>query len=484
MTGEMLYKQIFKEINSIPRPSHHEELIADYLCSFAESRGLSYRRDDRNCVVIEKPATPGYEDEEPVVLLNHMDMVCVADPDYRYNPLTDAIEAYEEVGADGHRWMKAHGTSLGADNGIGLSMALAVLADDTLEHPALEVLTTTCEEDDMSGAAGLSADFIRGRRVINLDSEAYDEITMGAAGAKIQVARLPYGKIAMPSGYVAYTVGVSGGKGGHSGVDINKGRGNAIKILANLLLVAIRQINIKIYLVNINGGQAYSAIPDDAVAKIVLPKENVEEFEMLVSQCNDAVAAQFADTDPDLMVECEESVWHSSVVSEEGTHLLLACINGIPVGPTAMREDMEGTVMTSNNIGIVKQSGNTFTISTHTRSFDDAALEDLAGNIARIFMLTGATMETVMSVPAWQEDASSDWVDKTCSVFQDVLGFAPRKVAMHFALEAGYLVNTFPGLHISSIGPRIDSPHSTSEKVDMDTADNIWKVLVELLRRR
>ena len=203
---------IFRELNRIPHPSHHEERIANYLCQFAERLHLEYERDKENCVVIRKPATPEYEAAEPIVLLNHMDMVCVGMND----PLNDPIEAYEEGG-----WMKARGTSLGADNGIGLSMALAVLEDDRIVHPALEVITTTNEEDGMSGASQLSKDFLKGRKVINLDSEDYDTITTGAAGACLQFHRIPVERLPAPKAGQWHRIRIAGGLGGHSGVDIN-----------------------------------------------------------------------------------------------------------------------------------------------------------------------------------------------------------------------------------------------------------------------
>lgn len=481
------YYEIFSELNAIPRPSHHEERVADYLCRFAEERNLKYRRTKENCVVIEKPATPGYENAEPVVILNHMDMVCVARPDVKYNALADPIRPVisERPDADGRieRWMHAEGTSLGADNGIGLSMALAILDDDSIIHGPLEVLTTTNEEDGMTGAQALPADFIRGRKVLNLDSEAYDEITTGAAGALMQVAHLPYRRIPMPSDYIVYSVSVSGGQGGHSGVDIGRGRANAIKVLANLLLVAIRQVNIKLYLVQFEGGQAAAAIPSSATAKVAIPKDKEAAFFRLLEQGDSAVERQFADSDPDTVVEWEPSVWHSGIISEEGTHLLLATINGIPVGPQTWRDDMPGTVLTSNNIGLVKQMKETFDISLHTRSFDDNAMEQLGTQIRKIFEVSGATVDLVMQAPAWQERPDSELLSLTEATFDVVLGFRPRRVAMHFVLEAGYLVQTFPGLEISSIGPRILEPHSTNERVNLETVDNIWLVTVEMLRR-
>ena len=470
------YLDIFKQLCAIPRPSHHEEKVADFLCNFAKEHGLTYHRDEHNCVVIEMPATPGYEDKEPIVILNHMDMVCVAEEGYPVPGPVKTIE-YEE---NGERWMRADHTSLGADNGIGLSMALAILADDSLPHPALEVLTTTCEETDMSGAAGLASDFFKGRRVLNIDSEAYNEITVASAGAHIQVAHLPYRRTAMPKDYITLSVSVAGGRGGHSGVDIGSGRANAIKILCNLLLVAIRQTNIKLYLINIKGGQAYSAIPCEAEAKICIPKENAEAFNILVSQCNDAIKAQYSGTDPDVMVSTEPAVWHSSVINEEGTHLILASVNGIPSGPVTMRPD--GGVETSNNIGIIDSQGELCTISSHTRSFSMQALEELADNISKIFTLTGAEVETIMHLSSWQEDLHHPWVQQVMNTFQQELGFTPTPVSMHFALEAGYFVEKFPGIHIASIGPRIMYPHSPNEKVSLTTADNIWHVVREICK--
>lgn len=483
----MTYLDIFKKLTTIPRPSHHEEKIADFLCQFAEEHNLTYHRDNNNCVVIEKPASPGYEDHEPIVLLNHMDMVCVSEADKIFNPLTSPITpiVYKE---NDEIWMKADGTSLGADNGIGLSMALAILADNTLSHPALEVLTTTNEEDGMSGAAGMSTDFIKGRKMLNLDSEAYDEITIGSAGAYMQKVVLPYSRIPMPKDYVTYEVSVFGGKGGHSGVDINLGRGNAIKILANFLLVAIRQLNIKLYLVSFNGGQAAAAIPNEAVAKIVIPTDQQEVFQTLVSQCDDAIQQQFSDADPTLEVTYDKSVWNSTVINEEGTHLLLASLNAIPVGPVKMMDDADPTdptschVLTSNNIGVVKQNNNAFTILIHTRGFNSDALHDLARNIRQIFSLAGAEVECQMDLSPWNEDAYNPFIVQTLDTFQNVLGFKPRKVSMHFALEAGYYVEKFPGITIASIGPRILYPHSTHERVSLTTADNIWRVVIELLK--
>ena len=477
------YQSIFQQIRNIPRPSHHEERIADYLCRFAEEHHLTHRRDAHDNVVIEKPASPGYEDHEAVVILCHMDMVCVAEPGKASNPLTDPIETvtYSE---GGHLWMKADGTSLGADNGIGLSMALAILADSSLSHPHLEVLVTTNEEDGMSGAQGLSPDFISGRRVINLDSEAYDEITVASAGAIIQRASLPVAKIQMPSDYVAYSIEVTGGKGGHSGVDIGRGRANAIKVLANLLIVAIRQCNIKLYIVNFSGGQAAASIPSASEAKIVIPRDDTSRFLTLVAQCNHALLTQYATTDPDIVIRATPSVWHGSIMNEETTQVLLASINAIPVGVLQSSPTDDSLPLTSNNIGKVTVNSqlSIVNLEIHTRSFIDSEMRRIASEIEKIYLLSGATVDKVMESPAWTETDTA-LLDVTTQVFKDVLDITPRSVSMHFVLEAGYLVRTFPGLHIVSIGPRILEPHSIHERVDLDTCDDIWRVTIELLKR-
>lgn len=489
MQQTLPFYPIFTALNAVPRPSHHEEKVAQFLCDFATQHGLDYSRDAHNCVVIRKPATPGYEQATPVVILNHMDMVCVAEEGHRLDPLNDPIHPviYEAPATDGGnaqaQWMKADHTSLGADNGMGLSMALAILADKTLVHGPLEVITTTNEEDGMDGAANLSPDFIRGRHVLNLDSEAYNEITVGAAGAFIQKARLPYGKIRLPKDYVSYKIRVRGGLGGHSGVDIVKQRANAIKILANLLQVCIQHKHIALYLIRFEGGQASASIPGSAEATVAIPSGSETDFRDLLIQGSCAVQAQYGVTDPDVEVLFEQTIWNGTVVDEESTRCLLADINAIPTGPLEWHPEIPGTPMTSNNIGLVRQYDDVFEVSTHSRSFRNEDMELLAKKIREIFLVSGAEVEEIMNAPSWQEDQHSDFLQLVSNTFQDVLGFRPKPVAMHFVLEAGYFVQKYPGIQMASIGPRILEPHSTSERVELSTCDNIWRVAVEILKR-
>jgi len=484
--------QIFKELNQIPRPSHHEERIADYLCQTAERLHLAYKRDKENCVVISKPATPGHEDAEPIVLLNHMDMVCVGMSD----PLNTPIDAYVENG-----WIKAHGTSLGADNGIGLSMALAVLESNEIVHGPLEVITTTNEEDGMSGASQLSKDFLVGRKVINLDSEDYDTITTGAAGACLQFHRIPTHRKPAVSGNW-YRIRFEGGLGGHSGVDINKGRCSAVtaafqffhsSTLQSFNPSILQSFNSSIlpsfHIASINIGEANASIASSGEI-IVCTSANEALMKELETTVNQWLEEKYGSTDPGMHCFISPCEPHETVINAEAFAALQTCLKQIPQGMVKMSDTMKDTVETSNNIGRIitkddgeHQSSGCIFVSTHTRSFIDSEMEQLSRRIADVMGAAGAESETVMSAPAWQEDQQSAFLQTTSDTFLDVLGWRPRMVAMHFVLEAGFFVEHYPGIQIASIGPRIVEPHSTSERVELSTIDDIWRVLVELLSR-
>ncbi|MCQ2284129.1 MAG: beta-Ala-His dipeptidase [Bacteroidales bacterium] len=482
------FYDIFKQLNDTPRPSHHEERVADFLCNFAKEHGLRYRRDAQNCVVIEKDATPGHENAEPIVILNHMDMVCVAKDGYLrdgrpFDALNDEIRAYVDVvkNPDGSetRWMKAEGTSLGADNGMGLSMALAILADDSLVHGPLEVLTTTNEEDGMSGAEALATDFIRGRKVINLDSEAYDEITMGAAGAYLQIAHFKADWDSVPDGYVFRRIVIDGGLGGHSGVDINKGRCHANQEICRFMQNFGTG---KLLVCALNGGTANASISSVADAVVAILPGNEKVLAEAVITYNDQLRQQFAATDAGISMRCEDAAPCKQYLCNAAD--IVSAFNELPIGMLKMRDDMPGTVMTSNNAGRICTTADEVTISCHSRSFGNEEMRALGQGITATFKKYGAAnVELLMDTPAWVERADSPLVALTCQTFQDVLGFEPKKVAMHFVLEAAYYVQKYPGVEIASIGPLIIEPHSTSERINLDTADNIWKVTVELLKR-
>ena len=470
ITTERVF-QIFKELNQIPRPSHHEEQVANYLCQFAERLQLSYKRDDENCVVISKPATPGHEGAEPIVLLNHMDMVCVGMSD----PLHTPIEAYVEDG-----WMKAKGTSLGADNGIGLSMALAVLESNDIVHGPLEVMTTTNEEDGMSGASQLSKDFLRGRKVINLDSEDYDTITTGAAGACLQFHRIPLQRIAADKG-CWYAIRLEGGLGGHSGVDINKNRCSAVVATHRLLQEICKGQDVKVASIQI--GEANASIASTADVVLCIPNGATAFMKQQEEVMNEWLRKEYGKSDAHMICTINACESQETVINSEAFETLMTCLEQIPQGVVKMSEVMKDTVETSNNIGRILTEDDHLFVSTHTRSFIDSEMERLSRTIANVFATHGASSETIMSAPAWQEDQESDFLRLTSDTFNDILGWRPRMVAMHFVLEAGFFVQHYPGIQMASIGPRIVEPHSTSERIELPTIDDIWRVLLELLRR-
>lgn len=469
--------KIFSELNQIPRPSHHEERVADYLCQFAQRLGLDYTRDERNCVVIRKPATPGHEHAETIVILNHCDMVAVADKGVDFDPLNSPIKTYVEDG-----WMHARGTSLGADNGIGLSMALAILADDKITHGPLEVVATTNEEDGMTGASALAPDFIKGRKVVNLDSEDYDTITTGAAGAYLQIHHLPIARMHAPRTHQWFRITIEGGRGGHSGVDINKKRASATTLLWALLNAIAAETIVNVGAINV--GDASASIAGNGEALICVPAEDArEQVADREAHFNRWLAEEYGKTDPNIRCVITPIDPQPEIINPHQIAALMTALEQTPQGVISMSESMPGTVHTSNNVGRIRTEADEITVSTHTRSFDDTEMRTVGEQIRDLFAEAGATSELVMSAPAWQENQNSDFLRLTCDTFADVLGWRPRMVAMHFVLEAGFFAEKFPGIEMASIGPRIVEPHSTSERVEMRTIDDIWRVTIELLAR-
>lgn len=465
--------QIFSELNKIPRPSHHEERIADYLCQFASRLNLDYDRDEHNCVVIRKPATKGYEHAEPVVLLNHMDMVCVGMND----PIHQTVDAYIDNG-----WMKAHGTSLGADNGIGLSMALTVLESNDIVHGPLEVITTTNEEDGMSGAANLSPTFLRGRKVINIDSEDYDTITTASAGACLQFHRIPLERMTAPGGKRRwFRICFKGGLGGHSGVDINKGRCSAVIPVWAVLAAIYNEYDF--HVASMEVGEANASIASSAEVIITIPSGEAAEFvKAQQDMMNQWLSEEYPD-DAGMRCVIEKCERQDTVISTASFEALMSSLEQIPQGVVKMSEVMKGVVETSNNVGRISTEEDHIFVSTHTRSFVDEDMRQLSKKIADVFQSNGAASEVVMSAPAWQEDQHSPFLQMASDTFQDVLGWRPRMVAMHFVLEAGFFVAKYPGIHMICIGPRIVEPHSTSERLEVGTVGDIWQVLQKMLQR-
>ena len=473
ITSERVFS-IFKELNAIPRSSHYEERITDYLCQFAEQLHLEYERDAENCVVIRKAATPGHEGAEPIVLLNHLDMVCVGMND----PINNSIRTYTEEG-----WMKAEGTSSGADNSIGLSMALAVLENDRIVHGPIEVMTTANKEDSMPGVSQLSTDFIKGRKVINLGSKNYDTIVTGAAGAILQEHRIPIQRQPAPGGKRRwYRITFEGGLGGHSGIDINKGRASAVVLTWAILAAIYNEYDFDV--ASIKVGETNASIASSAEIIVCVPSgETAEYVKAQQEMINEWIKEEYGKNDPEMhctITKCEPQV---TVINKNALETLLTCLEQIPQGVVKMSETMKGTVETSNNVGRILTEKDTLLVTTHTRSFIHGDMKALADEIKGTFTACGGVSDTIMEAPAWQENQQSDFLRLTSDVFNDILGWRPRLVAMHFVLEAGFFVQEFPDIEIACIGPRIVESHSTNKRVERKTVDDIWLVLQELLRR-
>ena len=335
----------------------------------------------------------------------------------------------------------------------------------------------------MTGAANLAADFIRGRKVINLDSEDYDTITTGAAGATLQLHRIPMKREAVPSGkHRWYRISISGGLGGHSGVDINKGRCSAVIPFWALLTTVYNEYDFQVASISI--GEANASIASKGEVVVCVPSGQAAEFmKSQEATMNEWLREEYGAGDPDISCTITKCEPLDSVVSGAAFEALLSCLEQIPQGVVKMSEVMKDTVETSNNVGRIMTERDHILVSTHTRSFIDADMEKLSKEIADVFKSEGATSELVMSAPAWQENQQSEFLQLTSDTFQDVLGWRPRMVAMHFVLEAGFFVQKFPGIEMASIGPRIVEPHSTSERVELRTIDDIWRVLLEMLKR-
>ncbi len=471
---------IFKQINNIPRPSWHEEKIADFLCDFAKGLALDFERDNNNCVVIRKPATKGYENVSPVALLNHADMVCVADARTEYDPLTSPIRTYMQDG-----WIRAHGTSLGADNGIGLAMALAVLKAKDIPHPTLEVITTTNEEDGMTGAANLSKDFIKAKKIINLDSEGYDTITVGSAGALLQFSNVPFTYVSIPKEHNLWNIRISGGLGGHSGVDIDKHRTNANKLMINFLLHLNKAIHF--ILVDINGGEASNAIAAKCKATIAVPQKGTSILLAAIAYFQTSMTKKYGIYENNLHIEYKEQYATTikdefpKAIAHEVTIGFLLALQNIPSGTIVMSNKFAGTVETSNNIGCIRSEKGYFFASNYSRSFCDTTLQALGQKIRNSFSDINGISNIIMEAPAWQSNLQSPFVTLVENTFYKVLGFNPRKVIMHFALESGYFVKKYPGIEIVSIGPKIISPHSITERVSIKSVNDIWEIVKKLL---
>ena len=466
--------EIFDQITAVPRPSKHEERIIEYLVEFAQKHSLDYSRDDIGNVVIRKPATPGYESKPTVVLQSHMDMVCEKNSDTVHNFDTDPIRTKIEDG-----WVKAEGTTLGADCGIGMAAALALLVDPTVEHGAIEALFTVDEETGLTGAFNLGEGMLSGKYLINLDSEDEGEIFIGCAGGVDTLASFDYAVETLDGEYEYYRIAVLGLKGGHSGDDIDKGLGNANKILANFLYDAQRY---DIRLGMFDGGNLRNAIPREAYAVVAVPEHTALLFETALAQYVAAVKALYAPTEPNLNFSVSQAAVQP-VVDTDAQLGLLAALVGLPNGVLAMSQTMKGLVETSTNLASVKFVGSQIVVTTSQRSSVERAKRDAMHSIEAVLALAGATVEHSDGYPGWTPDPSSALLATTVAAYRELFDAEPKVRAIHAGLECGLFLEKYPHLEMVSFGPTLRGVHSPDERLEISTVDKFWKLLLEVLKK-
>ena len=464
----------FYEITQVPRPSKKEEKIRAYLKKLLSELNVKYKEDRIGNILANVPATPGYENAPTIVLQGHVDMVCEKNRDIKHDFEKDPIEAL----IDGE-WVTANGTTLGADNGIGVSAAMAVLESTSLKHGPVEALFTIDEETGMTGAFGLKPGLLKGDILINMDSEDEGELYVGCAGGIDVSAIKSYTEEDAPSGHQAYTVHVKGLKGGHSGMDIPLGRANANKLLFRFLMHA--ESDLKIRLSEASGGDLRNAIPRESKAVVLVPASDAGTFESLVASYQEIYSNEFADTEPDLSFTCKNTSMPDSVLPIEEQAKFIRAIYACPNGVQRMSQSVEGLVETSNNLAVARIKEGKFEAYNLTRSSVDSAKDATAWKIAAVFQLIGAEVTLSGGYPGWKPNMDSP-ILKTCQeVYKKNFGKVPEIKAIHAGLECGLLGGVYPNFDMISFGPTIRFPHSPDEKVKIDTVQKFWDFLVKIL---
>lgn len=470
-----LWKQ-FDKIRSIPRPSKHEEKIREYLLAFASERSLEAKADSVGNVAIKIPATPGHENAPVIILQGHMDMVCEKNKDVDFDFMTDPIQ----LEIDGE-WLKAKGTTLGADNGVGLASALALADDEDAVHGPLEIMATVDEETGLTGAARLDASMFKGKTLLNLDTEEISAIYIGCAGGGDSTITLPISTQPVPEGVEAIRVKVTGLRGGHSGIDIQEQRGNAVKSLARVLWRASRSYPVN--LAKFEGGGVHNAIPREAVAECVVGKSAVDDVKKVIAAETEDVKAELAAIDPGLQIEVLPAESRPKEMMDDSSHsAVLNLLLAIPHGVAAMSYEVPGLVETSNNLASVWTRDGTIVIGTSSRSSTGSALQAIRDQIRAAAELAGATVEEGDSYPGWKPDMDSKVLEVTKKTYERVFGKAPEVKAVHAGLECGIIGEKVPGMDMVSFGPQIEWPHSPDERINIHSVEQFYAFLKEVLK--
>ena len=467
--------QNFYGLTQIPRPSKHEAKVQEYLYKWGKDHGLETLRDDTGNIIIRKPATPGFENRKGVILQGHMDMVPQKTADTVHDFLTDPIKT-KIVG----EWVAAEGTTLGADNGIGVALGLAVLEDPSVKHGPIEVLATYDEETGMTGANSLKPGVLKGDILINLDSEEEGELCVGCAGGLDATADFKYRTYKTPEGYVGYELTVKGLQGGHSGMDISLYRANANKVIARILLPLLEQYGVKV--ADFTGGSLRNAIPFEACAKILVPSEKSRKVKALVEGIFAEVKAEFKESDPSAVLFYEKAPkpyerYIQDSVMLRAVKAMLAC----PSGVERMSQSMEGLTETSINMAIVRTSKGHLIVHSLLRSAVDTAKAALADKVRCVFELAGAGVTFAGGYSGWTPKLDTPMNKVMMDQFEKVYGRKMKIMATHGGLECAIMGAKYPNWEMVSIGPTIVHPHSPDERVKIDTVGRTWAYLKAVL---
>ena len=465
----------FSEITRIPRESGHEEQIVAYLEKFAADRGLELRKDKANNVVIVKEASKGYENHPAVILQGHTDMVCEKLPTSSHDFAKDPIKYEIEDG-----WMIAKETTLGADNGIAIATALAIISDDTLPHPKLECLFTTAEETGLDGARAVKADFITGKTLLNLDDEDEGYFCVGCAGGNDTVGTFTYKPKKFPKGAVATRFTLDGGLGGHSGDDIDKNRCNAVQQLARFVDAAF---NCNVDLCSFEAGNKRNAIARGGEVILAIPARSEEKVVGLFNEFAANLKAEFAVTDPGLYFKAEPVQWKKAVMDRGTAKSLVKALLALPHGVLAMSAEIEGLIQTSTNLASVKMAqGRKVTVGTMQRSSVNSERLFLARRIAAVFEMAGASWKMSDGYPGWKPNMNSPVKDVCVAAYKKLFGREPVVRAIHAGLECGLFTDKFPDVDMIAFGPTLRGVHAPGEKMDLASLERFYNVLLEVLK--
>lgn len=466
----------FAEICKIPRPSKKEEKIANYLVNFAKERELFYAVDNVGNVLIRKSATKGFEKHSSVVLQSHIDMVCEKNSDYVHDFNIDPILPYIEGD-----WVKAKGTTLGADDGIGIATQLAILDSSDVAHGPVECLFTVDEETGLTGAFNLESDFLNSKILLNLDSEDEGQIFIGCAGGIDTIAHLKYSTLPVLSNTTAFKIIVGGLKGGHSGDDINKGLGNSVKILSRLLWASMTHYAIQ--LADIDAGNLRNAIAREGWAIVSVNNNDISEFSLLIDKIFSEIKSELKNTDSGVFVMLEKVSSPSIAINDADAFKLVNTLYACSHGVIAMSFEVENFVETSTNLASVKKKSDYFEITTSQRSSVESAKKNIASMVEATFLLAGATVHHSDGYPGWSPNAESPILKIAEGIYKELFGIDPLVLAIHAGLECGLIGGKYPEMDMISYGPTLKGAHSPDERLYIPSVLKFWDFTLEILKR-